>query len=375
MKKFFAKNSGRLLGLAAMALVALAAPAAQAVIVPASPVGQWDCVINGPGQAGIIFLNFTEDVDTNSGFPTFEGLFVQAGHQGPAPSSSRGGGSTGRGGSGGSSFTNIFGAGFIEGSSGPVADNGGVNDWLGDSRGRRGNWFFNSKGQVVGSYFTVLNVTGTATNFFETCAHTNFGIPLTNGGTFPFSYDICFTNAVLTTNVTWGPAADGENGATNLTFVNTNFTLGDVGLTNNVSFVGKVVLGKRITLAGTSAYGKFTITGVPLAPISTALPVDGSYFWTGIETQNGTKFAEVFNLVNIGIPNAYAMFGHGPSYSYGSTNAMSLCLISANKKIGFAVTEIPFNGTDQNSLSVTRTTVGKFSNNVGSPGTELEFAL
>src|SRR5580765_1266943 len=81
MKKFIAKNYGRLLGLAATALVAIA-PAAQAVVIPVSPVGQWDCIINGAGNTGIIFLNFTEDIDPNSGFPTFEGLFIVAGHTG-----------------------------------------------------------------------------------------------------------------------------------------------------------------------------------------------------------------------------------------------------------------------------------------------------
>jgi hypothetical protein len=360
MKTFFAKNFGRLFGLATMTMLALTVPAARAVIIPIPPDGQWDCLISGAGQTGIIFLNFTEDIDPNSGFPTFEGLWIQAGHQNSSAGSSsnpRGSTGTGRtpGGSGG--FTNLFGGAFIRGVAGPVANNGGPGDWLADSRGHRGDWFYNSKGQVVGSFFTVVNATSTVTNFFQTCASTNFSIPLTNGESFPFSFDVCFTNAVLNTNVFWGFADDGEFGFTNLTFVNTNFTLGLLGITNNVSFVGKVVPGKRLTLVGSSAYGKFTITGVPLTPIATAPPVTSPYLWTGTKRQDGNKFAETFNLTDRGIFNVFGMTGQGPSYSYNPSN--SFCMISANKRIGFVVDEIPQNGGESGTM---RATVGTFIN-------------
>jgi len=361
MKTIFAKHSGRITGLAAAALLGFALPAAQAVIIPVHPTGQWDCVINGPGQSGIIFLNFTEDIDTNSGFPTFEGFFIQAGHQGNASSSTdpRGGTGTGRT-TGSGSFTNLFGGGFIEGAAGPVAENGTGDDWLADSRGHRGNWFFNSKGQIVGSYYTTLNATTTITNFFETCVSTNISIPLTNGSFFPFSFDTCFTNAVLTTNAPWGPAQDGEFGFTNLSFTNYNFTLGALGVTNNVSFVGKVT-SKRITLTGTSTFGKFTITGVPLdlVTIKSGLPIDGQYLWTGTKSQDGSKLAEEFNLTDTGIANLYGMTGQGPSYSYGPTN--SFCMISANKRIAFLVSEAQVNGAP-NSLDFSRATIGTFIN-------------
>lgn len=362
MKTIFAKHSGRIVGFAAAALLALGARTAHAVIIPVSPVGQWDCVISGPGQAGVIFLNFTQDVDTNSGFPTFEGFFIQAGHQSSGSSSTdpRGGTGTGRTGTGTGSFTNLFGGGFIEGAAGPVAENGTGDDWMADSRGHRGNWFYNSKGQVVGSYYTTLNATTTITNFFQTCVSTNFSIPLTNGGSFPFSFDMCFTNPVLNTNVFWGPAEDGEFGFTNLSFTNYNFTLGAVGVTNNVSFVGKVT-SKRITLTGTSSYGKFTITGVPLNPVTikSGLPIDGQYLWTGTKSQDGFKLAEQFTLVDTGIANLYGMIGQGPSYSYGPTN--SFCMISANKKIAFVVSEAQVNGAP-NSLEFSRASIGNFIN-------------
>jgi hypothetical protein len=345
--------------LAAVTLLALGLRAAHAAIIPISPVGQWDCVINGPGQAGIIFFNFTEDLDTNSGFPTFEGFFVQAGHQGNAPASARGGNGVGRSNTS-VSFTNLFGGGFIDGAAGGVAENGTGDDWLMDSRGHRGNWFFNAKGEVVGSYYTVLNATTTITNFFQTCTNISFPIALTNGGAFPFSFDVCFTNAVLTTNVFWGPAEDGETGFTNLNFTNANFTLGSLGVTNNVSFVGKVV-GKKLVLNGSSTYGKLTITGVALnpIPIKSGLPIDGPYFWTGMVTQDNTKLAEEFNLTDTGILNLYGMTGQGPSYSYGPTN--SFCMISANNRIGFVVTEAQVNGKP-NPLGISRATVGTFTN-------------
>jgi hypothetical protein len=351
MKTLFA-NSARF-GLAVAASLALAGVAAAQ---PASPVGQWDCVINGPKQTGILFLNFTEDIDPNSGFPTFEGIYIQAGKGGSGSSSDRGGNNVGRTGSPGGGSTNLFGGGFISGVAGEVAGNGGDSDWLVDSRGHRGDWFFNSKGQVVGSYFSVVDASSVVTNFFQTCASTNFPIFLTNGTTFPFSYGVCFTNGVLITNVPWGPADDGESGFTNLTFANTNFTTGLIGATNNVSFVGKVH-GNRLTMVGTSAFGKFTITGVPLAPINTVLPVEG-YFWTGIKRQSGNQFAEEFTLSDTGIPNVFALAGQGPAYAYGTN---SFCMISANKRIGFMVTEVP-DITSDPSTGLMRATLGKFVN-------------
>jgi hypothetical protein len=363
MKTTIAKHCGRFLGVAAAALLAVGAQDAQAIIVPISPVGQWDCAINGSGQKGILFLNFTTDIDTNSGFPTFEGFFIQAGRLGNGSgSTSVRGGSTGRSNSGGTSTTNLFGGGFIEGAAGPVADNGGASDWLPDSRGHRGNWYFNSQGQVVGSFFVTLNATARITNYFETCVSTNIPINLTNGTVFPFPYNICFTNAVLTTNLAWFGAPDGETGTTNVSFTNENFTLGFAGVTNNISFVGKVAAnGSRITMTGSSTFGKLTITGVPLQQIPTVsgLPLDGPYFWTGMKTQDGTKLAEVFNLTFSGIPNLYGMTGQGPSYSYGPTN--SFCMISASKQIGFVVVEQQYvNGTPK--LATSRASVGKFIN-------------
>lgn len=357
MKTLIAK-SGRLLGFSAAALLALAT---QAVAQPASPVGQWDCLVSGSGQNGILFLNFTTDTDPVSGLPTFEGIMAQAGHQGlnAGNNGGRPGGGSGApraGGSGTNSIINIFGGGFIEGSAGEVANNGGPNDWLADSRGHRGTWFFNSKGQVVGSFFMTLNATGVVTNFFDTCIDQVLSIPLTNGGTFNQQVQFCFTNPVFATNIFWGPASDGEAGFTNLVFTNNNFTVAAVGTNQNISFVGKVVPGKRLTLVGSSPQGKFSISGVPLAPVPTALAVDG-FTWTGTKRADGNQTQEQFFLSDTGIPNYYGLNGSGPAYTYNFTN--SFCMISAHKRIAFVVDEIPFSPGGVENL---RATVGNFVN-------------
>ena len=364
MKKLFA-NTGRLFGLTTAALLAVAAPAVQAVTQPSSPEGMWDCVITGAGQSGIVFLNFTTDTDINTGLPTFEGIIAEAGRK-RAPSSS---GATGRNGSSsgsrtgsGAAFTNVFGGGFISGTAGDVNHNGDP-EWLEDSRGHRGTWFFNSKGQVVGSFYMVVNATGDQTNFLDTCVATNVPVNLTNGSTFDVFVGFCFTNPAVTTNILWS-APDGESGVITLSFVNTNFTVGLVGVTDNVSFVGKVVPGKRLTLVGNSLFGKFTILGVPLVPFVSALPVDG-FYWTGTKVQDNAKYVEQFTLTADSIiNNLYSLNGQGPSYTYGTN---SFCMISSKKRIAFVVNEMSANPAD---LPVGRATFGTLTSNSKTIGTK-----
>jgi hypothetical protein len=361
MKKFFA-NPGRLLGLAIATVLTLAAPAgAKGLKQPNSPTGQpWDCIMTGNGQDGILFLNFTEDNDLTSGFPTFEGIFVQAGHK-KVQTGREGSTGVGRTPSGSvDSFTNLFGGGFIDGTAGNVADNGGPGDWMDDSRGHRGNWSYNSKGQVIGSFYTVLSATSRITNFFETCIDEVLPIPLTNGTSFNIEVAFCFTNPVIVTNIAWnaGPPSN-ETGFTNLTFTNGNFTIGFIGITNNVSFVGTVVPGKRLTMVGTSAFGKFTIRGVPLIATPTQFPVTSPTTWTGTKAQDGFRYNEVFSMDATIIPNVFTVNGNGPAYTYNGTN--SLCLISSQKKIGFEINELPF-GTPGSVVAQSRATVGPLTN-------------
>jgi hypothetical protein len=339
---------------ASVAIAALALSAKAQLPTPPSPVGQWDCIVSGPGQDGIMFMNFTSDIDTNNGLPTFEAVFVHAGRQ-TIPTGRNGVPIATRAGNG--SVTNLFGGGFINGSAGPVANNGDVNDWLPDSRGHRGNWFFDSNGRIVGSFYTVVNATTGVTNFFQMCVETNLSIPLTNGSTFDVPIDICFSNAALATNVAWGPAPDGESGTTNISIANTNFTLGVLGETNSVSFVGKVSP-THLTLTGVTSFGKITIKGVPLVPVDTFLAAPDSFFWTGILKESGVKSYETFTLTDTTIPNCYIPVGQGPSYTYGDG---SICLISSQKKIGFAITQIGINDTEV-PTTVSRATVGPLIN-------------
>lgn len=292
MKTVFATFGRRFAGLGTAALLACSAPVLNSFAQPASPVGQWDCVMSGGGQNGILFLNFCAESDTANGLPVFEGIYIQAGHQ--KLSTGRGGAvTTGRGSS--STFTNIFGGGFITGSANGTAVTVGPDDWYPDSRGFRGYWSYNSKGQTFGSYYMVM--------------------------TSPLKF------------------------------------------TNNVSFVGKVVPGKRLTMVGTSAFGKFTIRGVPLVPVATALPVDG-FHWAGTVAQNGVKSFETFSLTALSVPNMYALTGAGPSYSYdwfAPSNNVSFCLISSQKRMAFQVEEIPI-ATGTNAVVTERATSGHLIN-------------
>ena len=329
---------------------------------PHSPVGRWDCVTSGGGQDGIIFLNFTTDIDTNNGLPTFEGIFINAGVRSPGSSSSsrNAGVGTGRNASASNPNTNLFGGGSIQGA-GSVSNNGGTNDWFEDSRGFRGDWSYDSKGRVVGSYFTIVNISGQHTNFFQTCTNVSVTVLLTNG-TFYTSppVDVCFIDGpTFSTNLIWGPAADGETGITNVTLIDDNFTVAPAGLTNNVSFVGKVVPGKRLTMVGSTIPGQVTFRGVPLVPVTTAMPLNGPFFWSGNKTQEGTQFGELFKLSPWGIPNVYNLSGQGPSYTYNGTN--SFCLISSQRKIGFSILELPLGTVNPLSGGI-RATFGNFIN-------------
>lgn len=127
-------------------------------------VNDWDFVVSGGGQDGIMFLHFTKDLDPNSGLPTFEGVLVYAGKKAISvdPRSQGIYGRTNTIGTPG--WTNLFGGSFIEGVSGTVADNGGSNDWFPDSTGLRSDWFYNAKGQLVGSFFTVIFLDPSNTN-------------------------------------------------------------------------------------------------------------------------------------------------------------------------------------------------------------------
>ncbi len=142
--------------------------------------------------------------------------------------------------------------------------------------------------------------------------------------------------------------------------------------TNAISFVGKVVPGKRLTLVASTSFGKVSYRGTPFV----SMP-DLSGSWSGFKTQNGQSFLEFLTLTPSGIPNIYTVDGQGPGYIYSSP--VSVCMVSSHKQIGFSVVEI--GGSNTNGLL--RATLGSFVNSksmIGAktkgiiePGTNVRF--
>lgn len=148
---------GRHLLLATAALLfALVGTSAEATPFGDPTTNDWDCVMTGGGQDGVMFLHFTTDVDPLTGLFTFEGVFALGGSR-SNPFSARGGTGSGRTNSVPVGFTNIF-AGFtLQGPSSVP------NDWTPISSGNRPDWFWNAKGQLVGSFYFPV-VFGSVTN-------------------------------------------------------------------------------------------------------------------------------------------------------------------------------------------------------------------
>jgi hypothetical protein len=134
-----------------------------------------------------------------------------------------------------------------------------------------------------------------------------------------------------------------------------------------VSFVGTVVPGKRLTMVGSTIYGKFNFRGVPLVPLTTAAPLD-SYFWFGSKTQDRVQFGESFRMsASSVIQNLYYLTGAGPSYTYNPETAF--CLVSSQRKIGFTIGELPL-GITNPQLATERATFGNFNNGKQAIGTK-----
>ncbi|MGN6555030.1 MAG: hypothetical protein ACTHLW_15085 [Verrucomicrobiota bacterium] len=140
---------------------------------------------------------------------------------------------------------------------------------------------------------------------------------------------------------------------------------------SGISFTGKVVPGKRFTLLASSPEGKLTYKGVPQQPLSSL-----SGYWNGYKTQSAQSFIEFFSLSPYGdVVNMYSMDGVGPGYTYAS----AICMASVQKKIGFAMLQIP----DDSTNGLLRASFGSFVNKPGKvrgktkgiiePGTGLKF--
>lgn len=111
-------------------------------------------------------------------------------------------------------------------------------------------------------------------------------------------------------------------------FVTTNVTL------YSVSFTGKAVPGRRLTLVASTSGGRLTFRGVPYRDLT-----DLSFgVWNGIKKEGKQMFVELFSLWNR-VDNSYEMvIETAPDYT-----AQGFAMVSAQKKMAFALEEIPPN--------------------------------
>src|SRR5262245_34013198 len=238
MKTQFGTTRRSALALAALLAGASLAARSQAA-PPVSPVGKWDCTLNGAhGQKGLAFLTFLE-VGTNRFFNGFTLLVASPVTNSSNPNAQRNsGGTETRSGfvensSPSSSFTTLIGFGEVD-----------------------GPWSYDSQGRIVGFFSQLVDAGGIVTNFGPTCVSNQF-IFTTNSQFFVTNLSACFDTATFTTNVT---VTDQTNSSVTYTFTstfnNTNFTVGPgtAEKTNQVSFVGKVGSSQRLTLTCSSSF-------------------------------------------------------------------------------------------------------------------------
>jgi hypothetical protein len=264
------KSAAAILGLL---IVAGSAKVCQAAPSTNSPVGPtWDISFSGGGRVGLANITFS----SGSPLGSFVGYEIIAPSQPGAsqPSGRLGGGGDSRG-SGSSTNsvmgTNIFGFEPIN-----------------------GNWGFDNRGRVIGSW-----------------------IELTPA-------NACITNVTITsTTVT--------NGGTVTTVLSTNTAVNCDALTNQVSFVGNVVPGKRLTLVASTSTGEVTYQGVPDVQLTN---ITGQ--WYGYKNEQQQTFLEFFTLTPVSLPggglNTYDFQGSGPGYFYNE----GLAILTAQKKIAFS---------------------------------------
>jgi hypothetical protein len=310
---FNLKNgSGRILrdAVATAALLLLSGFAAQGQTAPPDPTTvTWDCVMSGP-RDGLAYITFSKtpfigELDPSGNNFSFGGteILVPKAQQfsGSQEARNNGGDATRTGTTPGD--TNSLNGTQIFGSEDVV-----------------GPWNFDSQGRMVG-YFIEISKPVCTTNVF----------PISTNGVGLFDpNEFC----VLT------------NVAGNTNFVTVCYTnqLICKALTNALSFVGKVVTGKRLTLVAATPFGHVTFRGVPM--VASLTNISGS--WFGVMKKNGQTLNEFFTLSGSG--PIYDVMGAGPGYAY--TNGVAI--LSSQKKIGFSL------GFEPND-DVVRAVVGPFN--------------
>jgi hypothetical protein len=292
----------------------------------------WDLQSKGAGQRGLAFITFSND-QTFRGYQMWASLPPATNS---SPNEGRGSGSsTGRGNSNGSSGkTNEFVFGFS-----PI----------------NGSWTMNPKGQIVGFFSVILNVTSEVTNYHAA----NILETITNAQTFDTTNLFVFFSegqGTVTTNFAW---ATPPGFIQTYTLQNTNFTV-DVASaeqTNSISFTGTSKIGKSLTLVCSTTFGQVTYKGVPQI-----VGPDISGQWFGTKRVAKQDFNELFTLVPFSLGNPFAPAypdissfpniyfttdGTGAGYTFNGIVMLS------RKQIGFTMVEDREDGT-------LRSTIGSF---------------
>jgi len=326
LKQFLAHLSFRGLAMAG-ALLGASVQSDAAVTSDPSQNGSftWDLLSSGAGEKGLAFMTFTSD-------GTFHGYQMLAATPPPSAGTNsssdgrgggsvdRGGGSIGRTGGGGTNGVVLF-FGFS-----PV----------------NGTWVISSKGKLVGTLNQTVQVTSVVTNYL---ASTNTFV-LVNGQTSETTnVTVVFATGQPTSvvSVNWPNPPPGFTQSYTLT--NTSFTtgIGSTQVSDTVSFTGKAVFNKSLTLVcSTGSGGHITYNGVP-APTGTTVDLSGD--WIGTRKQNGTKINEVFSLVSFQVDNPFPSdfpdIAEFPNLYFttnglsGSTGFIGIAMLSRQKHIGF----------------------------------------
>jgi hypothetical protein len=113
------------------------------------------------------------------------------------------------------------------------------------------------------------------------------------------------------------------------------------GTTNTVSFVAKVVPGKRLTLVASTSNGKVTYHGVPYS--GTMPSLNGS--WYGIKQSKGQSYAEFYTFTSVADFNPFGDshpdLSNYPGIYYtsdgqgGGYDVVGFSMLSSQKKIAF----------------------------------------
>jgi len=316
---------------AGLLLLSSASAHAQAPQDPTA-VPWWDCVMSG-AREGLAYLSFTTQPDSSGLQFTFNGYEVMVPkNKASDPTEVAVGRNTG-GDATRNGFetepppldaTQIFGSQSVE-----------------------GPWNFDTQGRVVG-YFYETSALICSTNV----------ITLGSPEFIPSSTPETVTNAPDSNQVfcVLFPLFDGTNAftGTNQAICFSN-SISCSALTNSISFVGKVVEGKRLTLTATTPFGKVTYRGVPAKDLS---DISGS--WAGTKKQSQVVYNEFFDLTRSvlfsDIPNMYSVNGGGPAYSY-----MGLAILSSQKKIAFSLALNVTNGVPTPADFPIRAVTGSFN--------------